>query len=235
MGPTACAEPSPALHALRERLTERLGPGIGVACTDVDRDPKGLYPEELATIRQAVPRRQREFAAGREAARQAMAQIGWPSVAIPSAPDRSPAWPEGLVGSITHSARACIAVVCPREQAHTIGIDIEDHRPIETTLWPMICTPEEMALLPLQAEPLRGLTVAHLFSAKEAVYKWQYPLTGRMLDFQDVQVALDPQMQSFAARIAAADPSAGSAFETNGNILVHQGHIVSWVLIRADT
>lgn len=232
---TACAEPPLALHTLRAQLAQRLGAGVGIACTGVDGDPQALYPEEFATIQKAVPRRQREFAAGREAARLAMAQIGHPPAAILSAPDRAPIWPDGLIGSITHSARACVAVVGRREHLHAIGIDIEVHGPIETALWSTICTSQEMALLSSQTESLRGLVVAHLFSAKEAVYKWQYPLTRRMLDFQDVQIALDLQMQAFTARISATEPLAGSYCEANGQILVHQGHIVSWVVSQAGT
>ena len=223
--------PSLSLQALRQGLAERLGPGIGIACVDVDGDPRRLYPEECAAVRLAVPRRQREFAAGRQAARRAMMDIGLAPSAIPSAPDRSPVWPEGLVGSISHNDHACVAVVCPQGQA--IGIDIEVHRPIETTLWSTICTPQEMALLSSRTEPLRGLAVAHLFSAKEAVYKWQYPLTGRMLDFQQVQITLGATMQTFSARIADTDPAAAPAAEVNGHILVDQDHIVSWVLTRA--
>lgn len=225
-------EPSLSLQALRQRLAERLGPGIGIACVDVDGDPRRLYPEECAAVRLAVPRRQREFAAGRQAARQAMMDIGWPPSVILSASDRSPVWPEGLVGSISHNDQACVALVCPRGQWQAVGIDIEVHRPIETTLWPTICTPREMALLSSQTVPLRGLAVAHLFSAKEAVYKWQYPLTRRMLDFQQVQITLDPKMQTFSARIADTAPAAAPAAEVHGHILVDRGHIVSWVLTR---
>lgn len=226
-------KPSLSLQALRQRLAERLGPGIGIACVDVDGDPRRLHPEECAAVRLAVPRRQREFAAGRHAARRAMMDIGWPPQAIPSAPDRSPVWPEGLVGSISHNDHACVAIVCPQGQWQAIGIDIEVHRPIETTLWSTICTPQEMALLSSRTEPLRGLAVSHLFSAKEAVYKWQYPLTERMLDFQQVQITLGATMKTFSARIADTDPAAAPAAEVNGHILVDRDHIVSWVLTRA--
>lgn len=230
-------EPFRSLQTLRERLAERLGPGIGVACLDVAGEPHGLYPEECAAVQLAVPRRQREFAAGRQAARRAMIDIGWPPLAIPSAPDRSPVWPEGLIGSISHNDQACVAVVCPRGPWQAIGIDIEVHRPIETSLWSTICTPQEMALLTSLTSltsALRGLAVARLFSAKEAVYKWQYPLTGRMLDFQEVQIALDATMQTFSARIAVVDPTASSAEEVNGHVLADRDHLVSWVVTRAS-
>ena len=91
-----------------------------------------------------------------------------------------------------------------------------------------------MALLPSQTDALRGLAVAQLFSAKEAVYKWQYPLTGRMLDFQEVRVTLDAAKQIFTARIAGTDPTATPEAEVNGRILVDRDHVVTWVVTRAS-
>lgn len=228
MDDIACAEPSLALHTLRQRLAERLGPGIGVACTGIDGDPQRLYPEEFAAVRRAVPRRQREFAAGRQAARQAMADIGWPPVAIPSALDRSPVWPEGLVGSISHTGRACVAVVGLREQVHAIGIDIENDLPMDPRLWPMICTPEERAFVSTQPTPLQGRLVTWLFSAKEAFYKWQYPQTRRMLDFQDVRVELNRPRLPTGFRITRTGAHRSQGIE--GHCLACKEHLVAWVI-----
>jgi len=70
-----------------------------------------LFLEEKQAVDRAVPKRQREFAAGRMAARQAMAQIGKTPAPIPVNTDRSPHWPEGVVGSISHSLEIAVAVV----------------------------------------------------------------------------------------------------------------------------
>jgi enterobactin synthetase component D len=180
------------LAHLRRQLTERLGPHVGVACTDVHGDPEGLHAEERSAIGGAIPRRQREYAAGRNAARQAMAAIGWPSAAVPSALDRSPIWPSGLVGSIAHTHSACVAVVTRQQDVAAIGIDLEDDEPIESDLWHTICTPAELAFLMAQPTPLRGVLVRRLFAIKEAVYKCQFPLTKRLLDFQEVEVVFEP-------------------------------------------
>ena len=109
------------LHALHQELARELGPGVGMACTDVDGDPRELWPQEREAVLKAIPRRQREFAAGRAAAREALTQLGWPAQAIPSAPDRSPVWPEGLVGSIAHTHSTCVAVAGRRSEERRVG------------------------------------------------------------------------------------------------------------------
>lgn len=228
MDTVACYEkPSSALHTLRWPLAARLGPGIGVACTGIEGDPQALYPQEIVAIRQAVPRRQREFAAGREAARQAMARIGWPPAAIPSLPDRAPLWPEGLVGSISHTRQACVAVVGPRDRLCSIGIDLENDVPMAPTLWDTVCTPDELAWVATQPTPLQGLLVTRLFSAKEAFYKWQYPQTGQMLEFQDVQVALDKQTLGFGVCPATTRRARMPACGGTGQLLVEGGQVLA--------
>lgn len=176
------------LERICQRLAQQLDSGIGVACSGITGDVGQLYPEELTAVSRAVPKRQREFATGRANARTAMTRMGAAASCIPSGPDRAPVWPPGLIGSISHTDTACVAVVGRRTQMASIGIDLEDDLPIDQNLWPTICTPAETAHLRAQPLEWQGRLVTRLFSAKEAVYKWQYPLTGCMLDFQQVQV-----------------------------------------------
>ncbi|MGE0349660.1 4'-phosphopantetheinyl transferase family protein [Hydrogenophaga sp.] len=228
MEAAACAKPSLNFHHLRQRLAARLGPGMGVACVSVEGEPQRLYPEEFVSVSRAVPRRQREFAAGREAARQAMTQIGWPPLAIPSALDRSPVWPVGLVGSITHSARACVAVVCPRSLWQAVGIDLEEDHSMDPALWDTICTPEEAAFVNKHPPAVRGRWVTRLFSAKEAFYKWQYPQTRRSLEFQDVHVVLPQSDPQARFRIIPGKHCATSGID--GHSLTCEGHLFTWVI-----
>ena len=76
-----------------------------------------LKPEEEPTVERAVERRRAEFSAGRQAARQAMGR----DVAIPMAIDRSPVWPEGVTGSISHAGGWAMAAV----GEGMIGLDLE--------------------------------------------------------------------------------------------------------------
>ncbi len=225
----ASTEPS-ALQSLHRQLATALGPGIGIVCRDVDGDPQNLWPVERAAILKAVPRRQREFAAGRAAAREAMAQIGWPANAIPSAPDRSPVWPEGLTGSIAHSGHVCVAIAGRCDQVHAAGIDIEEDLAVDPTLWESICTPWERAAIARLPPSDRGRWATWLFCAKEAFYKWQYPQTGRMLDFSDVQVRFRPDHSGFSVYPAMPGMLPLLTCSREGHLLTSNGMVLAWLI-----
>jgi 4'-phosphopantetheinyl transferase EntD len=173
---------------LGRKLERLVGSRVGVACSAITAAASDLYPEELSAVRQAVAKRRREFATGRVNARQAMSRIGESTGPIPSGPDRAPIWPAHLSGSISHTDSICVAMVARRSDTASLGVDVENDNPMTPDLWSSICTPAEAAHVASLAAENRGRWVTSLFSAKEAVYKWQYPLTGRMLDFQQVQL-----------------------------------------------
>ena len=120
--------------------------------------------------------------------------LGQAPVSIPVGSDRAPIWPTGYWGSISHCRTAVVAAAM-RAGGH-IGIDVEQAVPLERGLWDAICTPGEMEWLKGRGE----LWATVIFSAKEAVYKAQYPITGRMLEFSDVELTLD-QAGCFSARV----------------------------------
>lgn len=214
---------------LQRELGQALGDGVGVACTGIDGDPGQLWPDEREAVQKAIPRRQREFAAGRQAAREAMARIGAPAQAIPCGSDRAPVWPEGLVGSITHNAHLCIAVVGRYIDVHAVGIDIEEHHPLESALWPAICTREELATLENLPPSARGFWVTRVFCTKEAYYKWQYPQTGRMLDFCDVQVTFTPDSSEFTVLPSPLAHASERPMEARGRLHRIEGLVTAVV------
>ncbi len=154
-------------------------------------DAATLLPEEAEYVARAVPKRVQEFAAGRTCARLAMASFGVTDFALRVAADRQPVWPTGIVGSITHTAGLCLAVVAEQTRIAAVGIDCEVVGHVSTDIWETICTAAEVAWLGALPLPLRPAAVALLFSAKEAVYKCQYPLTGEWLDFHDLDTRPD--------------------------------------------
>ena len=218
-----------AMGHVQASIAALLDPRLGVVCTAVDADPRNLYPEERSSIIQAIPRRQREFAAGRAAAREAMACIGVECGPVPSGPDRAPIWPLGLVGSISHTRQICIAAVGRAKEVGAIGIDVEERLPVGPDLWHSICTPEEQTYLQGQPEEQRGDIVTQLFSAKEAFYKWQFPLTRRLLDFQDVQVNLEPGGGGFSVRPVDALRWPDVLAPVTGGMFSDQKWVIAWV------
>jgi enterobactin synthetase component D / holo-[acyl-carrier protein] synthase len=148
----------------------------------------GLFPEEAELIAASSPKRRAEFTAGRNAARAALARMKAPMRPILSGPQRAPLWPSGFVGSITHCDEFCCAVVARSSQIGSLGLDAETIDPLEDALAKLICDPDEFVHFSnLPESP--GTNWAKLaFSAKEAFHKCHNPLTGELLDFQDVSV-----------------------------------------------
>jgi 4'-phosphopantetheinyl transferase EntD len=161
---------------------------IGVEAEPGDWDAP-LLPAEAPMVARAVERRRREVAAGRACARRALGRLGAAVVALPPGPDRVPRWPDGVVGSITHTDGYCAAAVAWQRHLRSLGLDVE--RPIEASradVIRLVTTPGEAEWLAALAAPSRALAAGLVFSAKEALYKCQYPLTREPLEFGDVEL-----------------------------------------------
>lgn len=163
-----------------------------------DAGAAGLLGPERQYAERMAPRRVAEFAAGRAAARRALAALG-----VASAPltwmhgDRDVAWPAGFVGSISHTQGLAAAVVARSgldawgAPLAGVGLDVEGAEPLGDELVPRICLPGELASLAGHAAPPAGWPKV-LFAVKEAAYKAWYPQARVALDFSDMQVTVDP-------------------------------------------
>ena len=129
---------------------------------------------------------------------------GIADVALPIGPDRLPAWPPGIVGSITHCAGYCGVAVARQDRIVGLGLDAEIVDELDPSLVPLVCSPSEVEAL----GALEGLTPGEgaklVFSAKESAYKCYFPLVHRFLEFHEVEVELElesPRAGSFTARV----------------------------------
>src|SRR5579859_734056 len=122
-----------------------------------------LDPSERAAVAQAIESRAREFAAGRLCARRALAELGLEQP-IPAASDRQPIWPQGIVGSITHTEGIAAAVVASRSRFAALGLDAERASRLKPELWPKICVEEEIAWLESIEGPERAAAAALIFA-----------------------------------------------------------------------
>jgi 4'-phosphopantetheinyl transferase EntD len=175
---------------LAAALRQMLPAGVALGQGDATHPPN-LWPGEV--LPGAIPARLSEFSAGRSAARAAMLALGHAPKAIPMAADRAPIWPQGLTGSISHCAGACFALVGKTSHYQGLGVDLEPKLPLPFDLWPTILRPEELhalASLPQDQATIRALQI---FTAKEAAYKAQYPITGQLFDFQTLKITVENQ------------------------------------------
>lgn len=180
--PPACATLSPVIASLFPE-------GVAAAELRAPGNVGTLEPAEAGAIVRAVPKRAQEFAAGRLCARRVLAEFGIVDFAVLMAADRRPLWPEPLIGSITHTAGFCAAAAAQRSSFESIGIDTEASGAVKPELWARVCVDSELAWVGSLPAARRAQAVTLIFSAKEAFYKCQYPVTGERLSFTDVEVA----------------------------------------------
>ncbi len=161
------------------------------AITKIEGPVPELHPSEACAISRAVPKRQAEFAFGRQVARRAMAGLGYPNVPLPMGPDRAPLWPPGLRGSISHAGDHCLAVVSRSDQVSAMGIDVEPDQPLPEDVIDSVCSPSER-------QKFAGRE-RQVFSAKEAIFKAVYPECGVIFGFDALE--LEGQLARFTTTI----------------------------------
>jgi 4'-phosphopantetheinyl transferase EntD len=232
------ANPAPASPAKISSRIQALFPA-GVVAAEMlgPGDPSMLYPGEAEHLGRAVQKRIQEFSAGRLCARLAMAAFGIVDFALRVAPDRQPVWPASVVGSISHTAGLCVAVVAEKTRFGAIGVDCEVVGHVGADLWATICTPREALWVDSLLEPERPSAAALIFSAKEAFYKCQYPLTGEWLDFHDLDIE-PTAWGSPAAGLLVRETRLLAATEFTGNpvtgqYLFHDGFVTTGFAVDA--
>jgi enterobactin synthetase component D len=164
-----------------------------VGWPSVAPEPRQLFPDLSlpSAMTGAVKKRQTEFLAGRHCAavsiERCRSDLG--RVTVAAAADGRPLWPDGLVGSITHSAGFAWAAVARSEQARGLGIDsevrLDDER--AAALAGSILTRAELRAL-RAARLGDGAAVTLAFSAKESLFKCLHPLVLRPFDYLDAEV-----------------------------------------------
>lgn len=193
-------------------------------------EPDPLYPEEELLIYGAVPKRRREFALSRTCTRRALAGLGIEAFPVLSAPNRAPLWPSGVVGSITHCDLYTAAVVGLDTHLRSIGIDAEVNQPLPEGTYDLIALPRERTAAKEFLDP-RVCWDRLLFSAKESIFKAWSPLSVGWLDFQQVEVSIDPTHLKFHAKLLIDSPATGEFLE--GKFRLSGKHIFTVVAIQS--
>lgn len=169
-------------------------------------------------LERAVNKRRAEYLASRQLARTVMARLGIDDFILTNAPDRSPCWPAGIQGSLSHSAG--VVVLALSRQPGCIGVDVEhlmsDATANETA---------ELLMNPQEQQLLRSLPVSFnaaatlLFSLKESLYKALWPRLHQPMDFQQAaleRVDLSAQCATLRLTHHFSDRfTAGTAFQAN--------------------
>lgn len=200
-----------------------------------DDDPEPLYPEEVAHISRAVPKRRREFTTVRRCAREALGELGFGRPPMVPGEAGSPTWPDGVVGSMTHCVGYRAAAVALAGEVCTVGIDAEPNERLPAGVLRAVASEDE-------AERLRLLLACRpdtawdrlLFSVKESVYKAWFPLARQWLGFEEADVVIDPSGGFCAALARPLALGAGrETWELSGRWNCDAGHLLTSIVIFA--
>lgn len=201
-----------------------------------DSLPGELYPEESAAVGRAVDKRRQEYRTARLCARRALTRLGAPVGPLLAGHRGAPQWPAGVVGSLTHCDGYRAAAVAWRQAVAAVGIDAEPDAPLPAGVLDLVTVPAERL-------HLAGLPVAAgvawdrlLFSAKEALFKAWYPVTGRELTFREAatRFTVDAAGRSggFDAEVLV-DPTPFPA-RVGGRWRADRGLVLATVTVRPD-
>ena len=191
-----CRDGGPVGRLLPNSVTVVEGP--------VTAGTDGLWPEEVGHVVNAVPKRRQEFATGRRYAHRALKILDVPLGALLASRDRSPLWPPGVTGSITHTDRYCAVAIARTTEVAAIGIDVEDVTRFNLDLLSHVLSPREItANLAGFGPDRRQQHGAAMFSAKEALYRFLRGVTTVQLTFRDCEIAFDQGSDHFQVELLA--------------------------------
>lgn len=188
------------------------------------------FPESL---NKAVTKRRAEYFASRVCVRYALSQLGIEGFLLTNDRDRAPIWPQGIIGSLSHTHH-CISLLLAKATSEKIlGVDCEQIMQQQTAeeMQSMIVTAQEMAVLRHSGLPFStALTVA--FSLKESLYKALFPQLRTFMNFDAAEIiSCTANAERVTLRLTqtfAAGFAAGREF--CGRVLLEQDEVLSWII-----
>lgn len=196
----------------------------GIAGEFLAISPTFSESEVAESLTQASWTRKSEFAAGRLAAKKALASFGMSADVIPQCHTGLPVWPIGSVGSISHSSTHACAVAAHASSYKSLGIDIEPQSSVSRLngLRMLFLTEAERSLNTLEA------LIA--FSAKESLFKMIFPLTRKFFGFEAAVVRdFKDQTVTLTLNESIGRFSRGSSFQAFFEF--HRGHVVTMCML----
>lgn len=160
--------------------------------SEISRAQGDIHPDEFAIVKSSVKKRQREFIAGRTLAKHALEKLGFENYVLRSGKYREPLWPKKIVGSISHSNDYVCTTISNSNRYKGIGVDLEPIEEISKGQQELILTRNEKKWLSKLDPDTQKKLHKVIFSAKESLYKCIFPIVREFIDFQQVDLHVDP-------------------------------------------
>jgi 4'-phosphopantetheinyl transferase EntD len=153
-----------------------------------------ILPAAVACVERLGKPKNTDFETGRECALEALRKLGCATPTVLRGDSGEPLWPQGVVGSITHTYEYCAAAVASLNEIRKLGIDAELHRGLKEGVLDIIANVDEVQMIRQLPEGVHWDAV--LFSAKESIYKAWFP-SGGPLGWEDVSIVFHPEGGTF--------------------------------------
>ena len=186
-----------------------------------------VFEAETRFVKLAVTSRKNEFSAGRNIARKCLAEFGRSDAVIPVLESRAPAWPEGFIGSISHSGEIVGAAVCRKSDYQAVGLDIEKSCAVTPELFDFVLSHDDLECI---AGVPNASLATRVFCCKEAVYKAVSPVANEFLDFADLSIKVNGN--SFTAECDPSKASSQLIVTGRGYLEYEAGFVRALFLVR---
>lgn len=149
-----------------------------------------LFASEARELRGHPASRAVQYKTARALARRGLSHLGFPATPLVLGHHGGLTWPDGLVGSVSHTRGQVAVVVAVDQSLLSIGIDVEAYDyvlPPQAAYVGLLAESERKQIAHLQ-EHRRDIPWQGIFwSAKESLFKASSPhgiRSGRIMDFQ---------------------------------------------------
>lgn len=151
------------------------------------------------TVQRSAIKRKAEFLAGRLAVSHLISRrFNVQNSYVAIGDDRSPVWPTGLIGSISHTSNTAVCLLGLQSKISLLGVDIEDRMSSQTVddIKGIVVSAKEERRCALCLSLALNDVIAIVFSAKESLFKSLYPKVLAYFDFFAAElVSIDMHQQ----------------------------------------
>lgn len=192
-----------------------------------------MAPELLSLGSGAVDARRSAFLLGRRAAHQALHQLGRDVGPILIGDQRQPLWPNGVVGSISHTDEWAVALIALQEHALGVGIDVEARGRTADELagiYEQATVADERRWLDALPVGQREEQLLGIFSAKESTFKALFPIVNELFGFS--AIALEPTNNGYCGTLRVdLHPRLITGYSLDIHCRRHEQHVLTWLVL----